>query len=36
MKGVGGRRYFNFKVTDKAVSGTECYIGFTYARPWIL
>ena len=36
MVGVGGTKYFTFKVTDKAIAGSQCQIGFEEARPWEL
>jgi len=36
MAGAGGQKQFIFTVTDKAVVGKMCRIGFTYARSWDL
>merc|ERR1712110_36776 len=34
--GVGGRHFWEFKITDKAVSGSDCKIKFRNDRPWML
>ena len=34
LVGAGGKRYFEFEVTEKVASGSDCHIGFQYARVW--
>ena len=34
--GVGGTRTIKFTVTDKAVKGQKCQIGFVHDQPWMM
>ena len=34
--GVGGMRTYTFTVTDNAIIGATCKIGFTMAQQWAL